>query len=234
MRYATVARKADKEMQARPPRRRQIRSEETKFKLLEATIECLASHGVSDTSTAMICERAGVTRGAYLHHFGSREALIIEALGHMLDTSFLVVERQIVELMRQERYEDVFDAIWQKGYDDWIFAGFELVLKSRTDPVIKEAWMAYSARFRVLRMSVFEHAFGPEAVEDSDLLHLLEGVLDLLRGIKLMQLVRRKEETEAQLNFWRELFTRELRRLAKAPGGGESNGLTPLGSGRRK
>ena len=38
-------------------------------RLLEATVECLVESGWSGTSTTLVSQRAGVSRGAQLDHF---------------------------------------------------------------------------------------------------------------------------------------------------------------------
>ena len=43
-------------------------------RLLEATVDCLVEHGWSGTSTTLVSQRAGVSRGAQLHHFPTKDA----------------------------------------------------------------------------------------------------------------------------------------------------------------
>ena len=43
-------------------------------RLLDATVECLVERGWSGTSTTLVSQRAGVSRGAQLHHFPTKSA----------------------------------------------------------------------------------------------------------------------------------------------------------------
>ena len=52
-------------------------------RLLEATIECLVEYGWSGTSTTLVSQRAGVSRGAQLHHFPTKTDLVVAAVEHM-------------------------------------------------------------------------------------------------------------------------------------------------------
>ncbi|MGZ4524496.1 MAG: TetR/AcrR family transcriptional regulator, partial [Mycobacteriaceae bacterium] len=62
------------------PRQTQVeRSRETRLKLMNAVVECLVEHGWSGTTTALVSARAGVSRGAQLHHFASRGDLVAAA-----------------------------------------------------------------------------------------------------------------------------------------------------------
>ncbi len=58
----------------------QRRGEETRARILEAATECFAQHGYGGTGVAEICRRAGVTKGAFYHHFPSKQALFLELL----------------------------------------------------------------------------------------------------------------------------------------------------------
>ena len=70
---------------ARAARRTQgQRSAETRARLLDATIDCLVTYGYNGTTTPRVAEMAGVTRGAQVHHFGSKNDLVIAALQHPL------------------------------------------------------------------------------------------------------------------------------------------------------
>ena len=59
------------------------RSATTREALLDATIACLVEEGYANTTTARVAERAGVSRGAHLHHFQTRSALVAAAVEHL-------------------------------------------------------------------------------------------------------------------------------------------------------
>jgi AcrR family transcriptional regulator len=58
----------------------QARGVERRRAIVEAAIEHFAREGYRGTGTAAIAEAAGVTKGGLLHHFGSKEGLLIEVL----------------------------------------------------------------------------------------------------------------------------------------------------------
>lgn len=61
-------------------RTQQERTAETRSALVEAAIEVICQQGYDAASTALIAERAGVSRGAILHHFGTRAALMAQVV----------------------------------------------------------------------------------------------------------------------------------------------------------
>jgi len=60
--------------------RNQQRSEETRASLLQAAEQCLAEQGYASTSVAEICRCAGVSKGAFYHHFESKQAMFMALL----------------------------------------------------------------------------------------------------------------------------------------------------------
>ncbi|AXU18915.1 TetR/AcrR family transcriptional regulator [Novosphingobium sp. THN1] len=50
-----------------------------KDKLLEAAVKLIRSNGFAGTSVDQLCAEAGVTKGAFFHHFASKEALGVAA-----------------------------------------------------------------------------------------------------------------------------------------------------------
>lgn len=62
----------------------QRRSEETRNRILQAAEECFGRHGYDAVGVAEICSRAGVTKGAFYHHFPTKQAVFLELLERWL------------------------------------------------------------------------------------------------------------------------------------------------------
>ena len=60
--------------------KQQQRSEETKKHILAAAEVCFAQGGYDGTSVARICQEAGVSKGAFYHHFDSKQAVFLALL----------------------------------------------------------------------------------------------------------------------------------------------------------
>src|SRR6202789_613042 len=70
----------------RPPRRRQEdRSASMRLQLMQATVASLVERAFARPTTVEICRRAGVTRGALLHHFDSLADLFAATLAHLYE-----------------------------------------------------------------------------------------------------------------------------------------------------
>ena len=55
----------------------QQRSEETRNRILMAALNCFSSHGFDVTSVAEICTAAGMSKGAFYHHFPTKQAVFL-------------------------------------------------------------------------------------------------------------------------------------------------------------
>ncbi|TKA92202.1 TetR/AcrR family transcriptional regulator [Halopseudomonas bauzanensis] len=64
----------------RPGSRQESKSSEMRETILEATLDCLADHGYANTTNSLVCEQAGISRGAMLHHYRTRQDLIVATI----------------------------------------------------------------------------------------------------------------------------------------------------------
>lgn len=63
-------------------------SEGSREKLVEATIDLMASHGFEPMGISLILEKAGVTKSNFYYHFKSKEELCLAALEQMENSFF--------------------------------------------------------------------------------------------------------------------------------------------------
>ncbi len=62
----------------------QHRSEETRAKIISTAFACFARLGYAATGVAEICLEAGVSKGAFYHHFPSKQAVFLELMKNWL------------------------------------------------------------------------------------------------------------------------------------------------------
>lgn len=83
------------------------KSGDARSKLLEAAIALVCKQGFSATSVDQICAAAGVTKGAFFHHFASKEALGTAAAGAWTERA----EQLIFTLPEWTRMPDPLDRL---------------------------------------------------------------------------------------------------------------------------
>jgi TetR/AcrR family transcriptional regulator, transcriptional repressor for nem operon len=55
---------------------------DSRTRLLDAAMQVIRARGYSGTTVDDICSAAGLTKGAFFHHFGSKEELAVAAAAH--------------------------------------------------------------------------------------------------------------------------------------------------------
>jgi AcrR family transcriptional regulator len=118
------------------------RSAETRRRLLEAAIACLNERGYTETTTTEIAGRAGVSRGAQVHHFRHKEELVIGALEHICERRLAELEFAFEELPiggLEFRLETLIDLMWTAFRGPSFYAWLELLVASRTEPILRAA-----------------------------------------------------------------------------------------------
>lgn len=106
-------------------------------KLLDATIESLAEIGYFQTSTVVVTERAGVSRGAMLHHFPSKADLMMAASEHIVELRRdLHADRLGKFKTDREQFLHLIDVLWEAFQTPSGIARIEIMLGARSDPEI--------------------------------------------------------------------------------------------------
>jgi AcrR family transcriptional regulator len=128
------------------------RSAETRRRLLEAAIACLNERGYTGTTTTEIAGRAGVSRGAQVHHFRHKEELVIGALDHICSRRLAELEFAFEELPLgglEFRLETLIDLMWAAFRGPSFYAWLELLVASRTEPILRGAVRETSRRLAI-------------------------------------------------------------------------------------
>lgn len=142
------------------------RSAATRARLLEATVECLVERGWAGTSTTEVVRRAGVSRGAQVHHFPTKDDLVLAAVEHLLARRTAEFHAAFTDLPPDQRspaaamrlmYEHCFRAT----FDAWL----ELAVASRTDATLRARCAEMEARFFETALATFRSLF-PDAAAD--------------------------------------------------------------------
>jgi AcrR family transcriptional regulator len=75
----------------------QERSVETRASILESSVSLFASQGYDATGVAEICAAAGVSKGAFYHHFPSKQAVFLAILEEWLSALDLQLEQKLAD-----------------------------------------------------------------------------------------------------------------------------------------
>jgi AcrR family transcriptional regulator len=196
----------------------QERSRATRARLLEATIDCLVEHGWSGTTTTVVAARAGVSRGAQLHHYPTRTALVTAAVEHL-------TERRAVELRAEaaalpagtDRLDRVVDLLAAAFTGPLFVAALELWVAARTDAELRAALLPLEARIgrEMHRLSV--ELLGVDERRPG-VREAVQATLDLLRGLWVANLLSDDSARRATLlHAWKTQLAALLTSADTAP-----------------
>jgi len=126
--------------QASTGRGRQQRGRETEQLLLEAAVTALVEHGYAGASTVRIQQIAGVSRGRLLHHFPSRERLLVAAVRHLAERRLLEHPTELPpDLDPAARVDATVAAMWATYHSGVFWASAELWLAARHSPELRRS-----------------------------------------------------------------------------------------------
>jgi AcrR family transcriptional regulator len=146
----------------------QERSLATRAALLDAAIDCLVERGYAATTTIETARRAGVSRGAQLHHFPTKADLLTSAVEHLFDrrrSEFLEAFAAIDP--EADRLDAALDLLWSMFQGRAFIAWTELWVAARTDPELAAAVVAVERRFTSETRTTFADLFPDETSADA-------------------------------------------------------------------
>jgi AcrR family transcriptional regulator len=174
--------------QARVRRSQEERSAETRAKLLQATIECLYEHGYAATTTIEIARRAGLSRGAQLHHFPTKAELVTTAVERLLEQRNEEFREAFERLpVGVNRAAEAVDLLWKILSGPTFYAWLEVVLASRTDENLRRTVAAMAARYVDTVNRTFRELFRPHATPFVDVAPMF--AISLCQGLALDRIV---------------------------------------------
>lgn len=156
---------------ARPHRSQEERREETKGAVLDATVECLAELGYSRTTTTRIARRAGVSRGALLHHYSSKIQLLTSAVEHIFQRRTEEFRAAFAALPAEvDRRASAVDILWAMFSSSTFYAWLELVVAARSDRKLLREVSRITTQFaenvRATYRELFPEAAAPDEHRD--------------------------------------------------------------------
>lgn len=168
---------------ARVPQEERTRA--MRARLLEATVDCLVDRGFTGTSTTLVSERAGVSRGAQLHHFPTKNDLTVAAVEHLTALRGSELEAALARVPPgPRRTREVVRVLGDHFASPVFAAALELWVAARTDEQLLAAVAPLEQRVgrEAHRLTVL--ALGADESKPG-VRELVQATLDLVRGLGL-------------------------------------------------
>ncbi|TCJ87219.1 TetR family transcriptional regulator [Cocleimonas flava] len=186
------------------------RSSETQTLLLEATIDCLIECGYMHTTTVEVVKRAGVSRGAQVHHYRNKMGLITAATEYLFLEFIDEIEVLSIELKKSGGDVNNFlHATLDKFFHGrFFFASLELITASRTDPDLTDRLIPLIKTLHQRLDDIWNRLYEVTETSPARVETLLNMTLCLLRGMALQSVLRDDPEYYAELlDTWKQILS---------------------------
>ncbi len=170
-------------------------------RLLEAAVECLIERGFSGTSTTLVSERAGVSRGAQLHHFPSKNDLVLAAVEHLTivrGAELMAAAQSLQENPGPRHTRAVLEMLADHFTAPVFTAALELWVAARTDPTLMAAVAPLEQRVGRDAHRVTVEALGADESQPG-VRELVQATLDLVRGLGLAKTITDDERRRGRI-----------------------------------
>ncbi|MEU8798402.1 TetR/AcrR family transcriptional regulator [Spirillospora sp. NPDC048819] len=179
----------------------------TRRLLVDAAVESLVEKGVAATTTLEVQRRAGVSRGALLHHFPTHEELLGAAVGRLVQRNEDAVQEELAAAPPSEdgllRSVRVLRAALRRPA---FGAELELWAVARTNPRLRQVLRRAEGAARRDLYRVIGEVLGPDVTAAPSYPLVAELTVQMLRGMAISDaLYRDGTGGDALLERWIEV-----------------------------
>jgi AcrR family transcriptional regulator len=194
----------------------QARSVATRTALLNAALDSLVEKGYPATTTIETARRAGVSRGAQLHHFPTKAQLMTAAVQHLLERRLAEFRAALAAIDPDaDRLDAATDILWAMFQGSAFVAWAELWIAARTDRAVADAVVAMDVRFTDESRALVRELFPFDGGGDSVLYDIgRDFAFALMTGVALQRLVPRGHRPASD---YLDVLKRALRLLHASP-----------------
>lgn len=165
------------------------RTASTRAKVIDAAIVCLHRLGYSLTTTTLVAEEAGVSRGAMIHHFPTKTDLMLAVVQDVFERDAEHYKQSVLNVSPLEWMRRVSSTVWEVVSRPAGVAVMEIMLASRSD-------LELAAKLRTIQTQIDSEAHewiverhvaaGVRERPDGEAIHRL--VVAAARGLALEEL----------------------------------------------
>jgi AcrR family transcriptional regulator len=121
---------------------RERRSEETRQSIMQTTVRCLVAQGYANTTTQMVADSLGLSRGAMVHHYATRIDMVSATIDFIFLRMLELVYAGVEELAQRGMITHAESGAlhWSVLNSDEYLAYIELNIAARTDEELRNSF----------------------------------------------------------------------------------------------
>jgi AcrR family transcriptional regulator len=171
---------------------KQGRSEATRRRIMSVAAQTFARNGYNATGIAEICERAGVSKGAFYYHFDNKQAVFLELLNswmaeleEALETLAEGAETVPERLARMARMLGII--FRSQEYQMHMF--LEFWTQASRDESVRQATMAPYRKYQAYFAALLQQGIDEGTMEPIDAYSGAQALISLASGLLLQGLL---------------------------------------------
>ena len=188
------------------------RSEQMQSRLVEAAANLLRKRGYAGLRTDEVARIAKVSRGALLHHYPSKDDLVLATAEYLLKSG---LERGTARAIAARGEADVIEAIIQDGLDFFMGRDFpvvlDLVMACGKDTALRDKVYGYSRESRTGVEEVWTQLLGEHGVPRVKAEKVVFLTLSIVRGFAVRALWQKDEALfRTMLDEWKLILAKHM------------------------
>lgn len=175
----------------RATRQQQTRSTITRERLVQATLAEILEVGYHAATTQDIARRAGVSRGALLHHFPMRADIVLAAMDALLDDGTRQIKSVATDLRDGKlALPDFVEFLWSLFSGRFFYLSLEMITEARHDAGLRERMIPVVKRFHTALDEIWLAFCDPERRPPRQAQIVLNLTVCLMRGMGVQTVLR--------------------------------------------
>jgi AcrR family transcriptional regulator len=185
------------------------RSRVSRQRILDAAVQCLVEYGYAGASTLRIQELAGISRGGLLHHFPSRDELLVGAVQHLASSRVAELREEIGATITAPdgdpvRIDAAVGQMWANFHQPFFWASTELWVAARYNTALRDALGPAERQLQKAIHVTLAAMFGPVWAARPRFREAVDILLSSMRGVALAYgFDPRVAERDPHLGQWR-------------------------------
>jgi AcrR family transcriptional regulator len=174
-----------------PSRRRTQaeRTEATRTAILKAAANLIRRRGYARFRTADVAAEAGLSRGAQLHHFPTKDSLVVATLEYVFEQAQVLSRRRAAAVNRpRDLIEAVIEDAREFFFSEHFMVAIDIVLSTSTDQAVRKQIFDISRKARRPVETAWTEALAASGVPASVSADIVALTLSLVRGMALRTL----------------------------------------------
>jgi AcrR family transcriptional regulator len=193
-----------------PARRRTQaeRSEETQTRILKAAANLIRKRGYAHFRTAEVAKEAGLSRGAQLHHFPTKDSLVVATLEYVFEQAQMLSRRRASAVNRpRDLIEAVIEDAREFFFSEHFMVAIDIVLSTSTNQSVRKQILDISRKARRPVEAAWAEALAANGVPGQLASDIVALTLSLVRGMALRTLWDNDPKWFDELfSLWRQMI----------------------------